>query len=192
MTEAPQTSTPALLLLDYEQLFTREDLPGPILDLACGDGRNGIFLASRSLPVILADRSESALEDARGLARQAGVEVEIWPVDLEGMEGDPLQGRSFGAILVFRYLHRPLLPTIRRALSPGGLLVYETFTSEQQRFGKPRNPEFLLRPGELLKWFGDWERVHYFEGIQTDPPRAVAQLIARKPMVSKPEGNDIR
>lgn len=192
MTEAPQTSTPALLLLNYEQLFTREELAGPILDLACGDGRNGIFLASRSLPVVLADRSESALEDARRLARQAGVEVKIWLVDLEGEGRDPLQGRSFGAVLVFRYLHRPLMPTIRRAVSPGGLLVYETFTGEQQRFGKPRNPEFLLRPGELLKWFGDWERIHYFEGIQTDPPRAVAQLVARKPVSPKSKEENMR
>jgi len=192
MTEAPQASTPALLLLDYEHLFAREDLPGPILDLACGDGRNGIFLASRSLPVILADRSEAALREARRLGGQAGVKVELWQVDLEEPSGDPLQGRAFGAILVFRYLHRPLMPSIRRSLAEGGLLMYETFTEEQPRFGKPRNPEFLLKPGELLEWFGDWERIHYFEGIQTDPPRAVAQLIARKPVSPKSKEENIR
>lgn len=192
MTGAPQVLQPASLLLRFAHLFTRRDLPGSILDLACGDGRNGIFLASRSLPVILADGSGAALREARRLARQAGAAVDVWQVDLEGGEGDPLQGRSFGAILVFRYLHRPLLPSLRRALSGGGLLIYETFTTEQPRFGKPRNPEFLLRPGELLEWFGDWERIYYFEGIREEPPRAVAQLIARKPRDPGQEARDIR
>ena len=59
--------------------------------------------------------------------------------------------------------------------------MYETFTKDQVRFGRPHNPEFLLKPGELLDWFGEWQRIHYFEGVRENPPRAVAQLVARKP-----------
>jgi hypothetical protein len=61
------------------------------------------------------------------------------------------------------------------------LLIYETFTVEQRKFGKPRNPDFLLNPGELLKLFKDWEVIHFFEGIKENPRRAVAQLVCRKP-----------
>jgi len=72
--------------------------------------------------------------------------VTIWKVDLER----PARTRSRGeysVILVFRYLHRPLMPCIRKALRTGGFLVYSTYTVDQAQFGKPRNPDFLLKPG---------------------------------------------
>jgi hypothetical protein len=65
-----------------------------------------------------------------------------------------------------------------------GLLIYETFTAEQPRFGKPRNPDYLLQSGELGHMFADWEVIHSFEGIKENPTRAVAQLVARKPTQS--------
>ena len=102
-------------------------------------------------------------------------------VDLEREDVNPLPEDSYGAILVFRFLHRPLIPFIKKALRNSGLLLYETFTVEQRRFGKPQDPGFLLRPGELLKMFEHWEIVHYFEGIMENPTRAVAQLVAHKP-----------
>jgi hypothetical protein len=69
---------------------------------------------------------------------------------------------------------------MRKALRRGGILIYETFTVEQPKFGKPHNPDFLLRPGELYEWFGDWETIHAFEGIKDNPRRAVAQIVCRK------------
>ena len=104
-------------------------------------------------------------------------------VYLEREDVNPLPEDSYGAVLVFRYLHRPLIPFIKKALRNSGLLLYETFTVEQRRFGKPQDPGFLLRPGELLKMFEHWEIVHYFEGIMENPTRAVAQLVCRKPTV---------
>jgi hypothetical protein len=94
---------------------------------------------------------------------------------------NPLPEDFYKGILVFRYLHRPLIPCINKALIKGGILIYETFTIEQPKFGKPHNPEFLLNPGELLEWFKDWEIIHHFEGIKEDPKRAVAQIVCRKP-----------
>jgi tellurite methyltransferase len=88
---------------------------------------------------------------------------------------------SSGAILVFRYLHRPLVPFIKKALVKGGVLIYETFTVDQRRFGKPHNPRFLLKPGELLDWFEDWKVIHYSEGIVGQPQRAIAQIVCTKP-----------
>jgi hypothetical protein len=64
---------------------------------------------------------------------------------------------------------------------PGGLVVYETFTVAQRRFGRPNNPDFLLRQGELKASFNDWELIHHFEGIRPDPDRGIARIVARKP-----------
>lgn len=171
---------PAQLLLKHLDLFTGGRLPGPILDVACGDGHNGIFLAMKHLAVVCCDKSREALERARRLANEQGVHVELWQVDLEGEGINPLPEESYGGIIVFRYLHRPLIPSIRKALKPEGILMYETFTVEQPKFGKPHNPDFLLKPNELREWFQDWMTIHFFEGIKGDPKRAVAQIICRK------------
>jgi len=172
---------PAALLRDFADLFTRVSLPGPVLDLACGTGRNGIFLAALGVPVILCDISEEALSRAKELARQRKVSPRFQVLDLEKEGTSPLEENAFGGILVFRYLHRPLMPAIRNALKSKGVLIYETFTVDQVRYGKPTNPDYLLKSGELQKWFADWEILHYSEVIQHDPERAVAQIVCRKP-----------
>ena len=101
-------------------------------------------------------------------------------MDLEEGEENPLPEETYTGIMVFRYLHRPLMPNIKKALQGGGILLYETFTVDQPRFGRPHNPDFLLKPGELLSWFGDWDIIHHFEGIKEKPKRAIAQLVCRK------------
>jgi SAM-dependent methyltransferase len=168
------------LLMAHVELFVEAASSGPVLDLACGDGHNGVFLAERGLEVICGDISREALERAGELAGRRGVTVSLWEVDLERPGINPLREDVYGAILVFRYLHRPLFPCIRKALRPGGLLVYETFTVEQAAFGRPRNPDHLLHPGELRQAFADWEILHSFEGLKENPRRAVAQLVCRK------------
>jgi tellurite methyltransferase len=171
---------PAQLLLEHLSLFTDRTLPGPILDLACGDGHNGILLAQNNLAVICCDKSRKTLARARRLAAENGVSVELWQVDLEREGINPLPEEFYSGILVFRYLHRPLIPSMKKALKKGGILIYETFTVEQPKFGKPHNPDFLLGPGELQKWFENWKIIHYFEGIKDNPKRAVAQIVCRK------------
>jgi len=171
---------PDELLTRYSYLFSDDLKDHPILDLACGDGHNGIFLASKGLSIVLADRSEEALSLARLNAQAAGVTVQFWQVNLEQEGVNPLEGLTFSAVLVFHYLHRPLIPCITKSLKQGGILIYETFTTEQARFGKPKNPAHLLKAGELLSWFHDWEVIHTFEGIIGVPPKAIAQLVCRK------------
>jgi hypothetical protein len=102
-------------------------------------------------------------------------------VDLEREEGNPLPKNAFEGIVVFRYLHRPLINPIKKALKKGGILIYETFTMEQRKFGKPRNPDFLLKQGEMSGWFAGWDILHHFEGIISAPERAVTQIVCRKP-----------
>jgi tellurite methyltransferase len=171
----------AKLLEEFSGLLTREELPGPVLDLASGDGHNGVYLATLGLQVTCCDRSGEALETASRLASEHGVHIRTWQADLEVAGVNPLPVEAFGAIVVFRYLHRPLLSCIRKALRHGGILVYETFTVDQSKFGKPRNPAHLLESGELREAFADWEVLHWFEGEKTDPLRAVAQIVCRRP-----------
>jgi len=181
LTLAKRVLKPAQLLVEHVELFLQKTSPGPVLDLACGNGDNGIFLAQRGCQVTCCDMSPESLSRAEKLAQANNARIETWQVDLEIDGVNPLPSDAYGAILVFRYLHRPLLECIRKALKNGGLLIYETFTVDQLKFGKPRNPDFLLNSGELLQTFGDWEVIHYFEGIRENPTRAVAQMICRKP-----------
>ena len=172
--------SPARFLLEHLDLFVTGVLPGPVLDLACGGGHNGILLASKGLSVVCCDRSPQALDQARTLAAEQAVKVELWQADLEQEGVNPLPEDFYGGILVFRYLHRPLIQHIMNALKKGGVLMYETFTVDQPRFGRPHNPDFLLKPGELRQWFDGWEILDSFEGIREDPKRAVAQIVCRK------------
>ena len=157
-----------------------------VLDLACGRGRNGLFLVSHNVPVIFADNNEAHLQSIRAaldLEETGAKNNECWLIDLEAGvdEGrNPLAGKIFDAVIVFNYLHRPLVPFIREAIRPGGLIVYETFTVDQKQFGRPRNPDFLLRRGELRQMFAGWELIESFEGEALNPERAIARLIARK------------
>jgi len=173
------------LLLDHLSLLTTMDRSLPVLDLACGTGRNGLVLAQHGIPVVFSDKDTLALDIVKQHLLEGALPGRIWQVDLEQAELNPLSGQSFSAIIGFRYLHRPLLPAIINAVSPGGLVVYETFTIENRRFGRPNNPEFLLRRGELKTIFRDWEMLYYFEGIRQNPDRGVAEIVVRKPKQAK-------
>jgi SAM-dependent methyltransferase len=147
----------------------------PILDLGCGTGRNGLFLASQGLPVVFADRNEDALATIKPSLPDNS---NTWLVDLEVPDSNPLSGQQYGAVIVYRYLHRPLFDAIKQAVKPGGLVIYETFTVAQAKLGRPKNPDFLLRPGELIEVFADWQVIHQFEGIANGS--AIAQIVANR------------
>lgn len=118
---------------------------GEALDLACGGGRHARLLAG------LGHRVEAVDRNAEALARLAGVAgVSVRVADLEHGPW-PYAGRRFAGIVVANYLHRPLLPLIEGALADGGVLIYETFMEGNERFGRPSNPDFLLRSQELLQ-----------------------------------------
>lgn len=106
--------------------------------------------------------------------------VEVLGADLEDGSPWPLGGRKFAGIVITNYLHRPLLPLLGHALAPGGLLIYETFAIGNERFGKPSNPAFLLRPGELLDFAQESQLtvLGYFSGEVAQPRPAVIQRLA--------------
>lgn len=175
------SSQPASLLLDHLDLLTEMDRSLPVLDLACGAGRNGLALARQGLSLVFADRSATALESVQQQLIESDLSARVWQVDLEQPQSNPLADLTCSALICFRYLHRPLFPAIRKIVIPGGLVVYQTFTVDQSQFGRPHNPDYLLRAGELKHQFRDWEQLHYFEGVLQDPSRAVAQIVTRKP-----------
>lgn len=155
-----------------------------MLDLACGSGRNGLYLVAQGQPVVFADREQSSLATISNKLDQNPLSS-FWCVDFEAADRDPLAGLSFSAIIVIRYLHRPLMQSIKNSIQPGGLIIYETFTIDQHQFGRPKNRDFLLQPGELADAFEGWEVLHHFEGLSiselSGKQQAISQLVARKP-----------
>ncbi len=145
------------------------------LDVACGSGRHARLLAGRGCRVTAVDRDPAA---AQALANEPN--VEFVQADLEADEW-PLGNRTFDAIVVTNYLHRPLFAALTRALAPGGLLVYETFAAGNAAFGRPSNPDYLLRPRELLDAFGaDMRLLGFEDGFTTQPKPAMVQRIAAR------------
>ncbi len=151
---------------------------GTVLDLACGSGRHTRFLRSRGHPVVALDRDISRLDDLHDAAGVEAIEA-----DLEDGAPWPLGDRQLAGIVVTNYLHRPLFPAIVRAVAPGGVLIYETFAIGNERFGKPSNPDFLLRPGELIDAVRGMLRVIAYEDgiVQTPRPAAIQRLCAIRP-----------
>lgn len=154
-----------------------------ILDLAAGGGRHARLLRRLGHNVLAVDRDISGLAD---LIDDPGAEIRA--IDLETgppYPADwPLTGELFAGIVVTNYLHRPLLPALPGALAPGGVLLYETFAIGNERFGRPSNPDFLLRPGELPSLAAAHNLVilDYFHGETIAPKPAVIQrLAARRP-----------
>ncbi len=145
---------------------------GSVLDLAAGGGRHARWFLSSEHPVLALDRDLSHLD---GLQHPLLERVEA---DLEGSEGWPLGDRTFDAVVVTNYLWRGILDDIVGAVRPDGVLIYETFAEGNERFGRPRRPEFLLQPGELLAKVAPRLEVVAFEhGYLDHPSERVVQRI---------------
>lgn len=153
---------------------------GEVLDLACGTGRHAKMLAALGHPVLAVDR------DGAALASAAGQGIQTLQIDLE-QDGErptswPFIPGRYAGVVVTNYLHRPLLNEIMSSLMPGGVVIYETFAEGNQRFGKPSNPNFLLRSGELLRAVQNAQPnplrvVAFEEGYISQPAPAMVQRI---------------
>lgn len=145
---------------------------GTVLDLAAGHGRHTRFLLARGHRVTATDIDVSDLRDLEQHAR-----CEIIEADLETGKW-PFIGRAFGGIVVTNYLHRPHFSRLLAAVAPGGVLLIESFGAGNERYGRPRNPDFLLQPGELLQTFaGELQVVAYEHGLERAPRAAVRQRL---------------
>ena len=156
-TKTNKPPLPATVLFDNVHLLPRE---GTALDLACGRGGNALFLARRGLAVTARDQSAVAVEELQRAAMTAALPLVAEIGDVERLPWPP--GR-FDVIVVSRYLCRALAPVICNRLADGGLLFYQTYTNEKPEGVGPGNPDYLLRPNELLRLFGDLEVRYYRE-----------------------------
>ncbi len=150
---------------------------GTVLDVACGQGRHVRWFAALGHRVTGVDRADDALAGLSGLAETVLADIENgpWPLVQAG------QPRQFDAVVVTNYLWRPLLPTLADSVTPGGLLIYETFAAGNATVGRPANPDFLLQPGELLARFADWRVIGFEDGFLPQPERFVQRLCAVRP-----------
>ncbi len=145
-----------------------------VLDVACGSGRHLHYLHTLGHHVTGVDQDISAAQPLASNSEliQADLETGPWPLlDKEGP-------RLFDAVVVCNYLWRPLWPSLLASLAPGGVLLYETFASGHEQLGRPRNPDFLLQPGELLTRCQSLQIVAYECGLEPAPPRVVQRIAA--------------
>lgn len=154
---------------------------GEILDLACGGGRHSRLALGLGYRVVAVDRDTSGLKDFRGNKSLEIIETDLETATPFAPKG-PFHGRTFTGIIVTNYLHRPILSGLIGALADDGVLIYETFAAGNERYGHPRNPDYLLRPGELLETVQNGVQnglqvIAYEYGLIHDPRTAVVQRL---------------
>jgi SAM-dependent methyltransferase len=141
---------------------------GDVLDVACGGGRHARWFVERGMGVVAVDRVPQSIPGAKFVQ-----------ADLEAGGAWPFARDTFAGIVVTNYLYRPLFPDLRASLAPDGVLIYETFMLGNERYGRPSNPSFLLRPGELLSAFGDLRVIAFEQGrVSTPKPALIQRLCA--------------
>ncbi len=173
---------PAPLLARFVTEFmpAHQIQPEQGLDIGCGAGRDMVYLAMHGWQMTGIDYIPGALQRAQQLANSQHVTVTTLQVDLETGQ-DPFGAFAdgqFALICVARYLHRPLFPWLKRLLKPGGVVIYQTFMQGSEKFGSPRNPNFLLKAGELADVFTGADIL--LDTVETlDDGRPVSAFIAR-------------
>jgi SAM-dependent methyltransferase len=178
---APAQDAPSQWLLDNEDLLRSVAVPGRrALDVAAGNGRNALLLASLGFAVDALDISDVAIEQLRATARERNLPIHGRLCDLED---ERLPDGTYDVVVTMNYLQRDLFAALEAAVAPGGLLVFETFgPGHLDELGASTNPAFVLGPGELPDAFGELEVVRYEEGVveRSGRPKGVASLVARR------------
>lgn len=171
---APEDRAPAPWLVASEPLLARP--PARALDVACGDGRNALYLAQRGFVVDAVDISDVAIDALATAARACNLAVHPCRRDLERQ---PLPARGYDLIVQIRYLQRSLFPALAAALAPGGILVMETFA----RGHSGMSDRYLLERGELLRVFPDLRVLRYRQSATrtASGARVVTGVVAQRP-----------
>ena len=164
---------PAQFLVENTELLPK----GRALDLAMGKGRNAVYLAKVGFEVEGVDISPEAVSAALESAEEAGVMVKAQVADLE--KDFHIKEDAYDVIICFNYLQRSRIPEMKNGLRRGGMIVYETYIIDQAQFGKPKNPDYLLKHNELLDMFREFRCLRYQEGI-FEGQRAIASIIAQR------------
>jgi 2-polyprenyl-3-methyl-5-hydroxy-6-metoxy-1,4-benzoquinol methylase len=168
---------PNPFLKKYIHLLPR----GKALDIASGEGRNAVFLARQGFEVDAVDISDKGLKKAQKLAREQGVKIKTFLVDLDQYQ---IEKERYDLIANFYYLKRRLIPRIKKGIKKGGRVIFETYLLEHRTLGTggPKQAKYFLKPNELLRLFKNFRILFYREGIfkEGERKKAVASLIAEK------------
>ncbi len=157
-----------------------------VLDLAAGSGRNGRYLMRKGCRAVFIDRNTDALQDLMNMPNTTVISAELEGRSCPFGPGGPLEAMTFDAVIVVNYLFRPLMAGLINAIAPGGVLIYETFSRGNEEFARPRNPDHLLRSGELLDVVaGRMQVIAYEHGRLdiTDIPGVKQRLCAFKDLM---------
>ena len=168
---------PSPWLIENADLLSRG---GRVLDVACGRGRHALLLASAGFQVHAVDRDPDAVAFVERTAERLSLQLQADVIDLETDPPPSLGSQEYDLVLGFNYLHRALMPAIRDAVKPGGLIYYQTFTTRQAERGRPINPAFLLREGELAELLAPFTVLRAREG-EFDGA-FVSSIVARRPL----------
>jgi 2-polyprenyl-3-methyl-5-hydroxy-6-metoxy-1,4-benzoquinol methylase len=175
-----QTKQDAALFLRAIFESQHWDVPaGRALDIACGSGRNALFLAEKGFEITGVDISAVALALAEQRAQQKSLSILWRQADLENYT---IEAAAYDLIVNIDYLQRSLLPAITAALKLGGFVIFETYLIDQQTIGHPNNPDYLLQHNELLRYFPDFRVLYYREGkgFSNGAPSFRAGIFAQK------------
>ena len=177
--ERQRREQPALFLRQVFESGHADITAGHALDIACGSGRNALFLAEKGFEVTGIDISAVALAHAEQRAKQKSLSILWRQADLENYT---LEAAAYDLIVNIDYLQRSLLPAITAALKLGGFVIFETYLIDQQTIGHPNNPDYLLKHNELLRYFPDFRVLYYREGIFSEGGEAAyrAGILAQK------------
>jgi tellurite methyltransferase len=174
----PEAAAPHHLVTRFAPAFPRQR---PIIDIAMGRGLDAVFLARSGLRVVGLEGSSTAIDLARHAARRSGTTIDTILGDARLL---PFKDGIAGGVVVFYFLERQILGDLIRLLTPGGILLYETFLKRQATVGTggPRNPDYLLDDGELFQRFSSLDLLFYEEGVfdSGGVQRAVARYAGRK------------
>ncbi len=154
---------------------------GEALDIACGQGRNAVFLAEHGFKVTGYDISDQGLEQLRAEGQKRNLEITLKQIDLE--KSPDLPRLTFDVVLNFFYLQRSLFSALMKSVRPGGVVVVRTFSSAGNFPGPPGNPDFVLEPGELLRIFSGWDILIHEEGLEPSKKGgSLTGIVARRPL----------
>ncbi len=164
----------------WSHLVPRDVAAGRVLDVACGAGRHLLYFLKQNRPVAGIDIAQEAIEKiANQLSDEDKSRCQLIEADIENGAW-PIQGEQFAGVVITNYLWRPLLPTLLQSVAEGGVLLYETFCAGNESVGKPSRPDFLLEPGELLRFCerGGLRVIAYEDGFLSEPDRFMQRIVA--------------
>lgn len=174
---------------------------GPVLDLACGNGRHGRYFLDLGYPVTFIDKDTSGIDDlsTHNNAELMSYDLENSYLESHNLENSylksnnlkisapernapwPFKENQFSGIIVTNYLHRPLFFHLKTTVKPGGIIIYKTFSVGNEKFGRPRNPNFLLQEDELRTIFSkQFRELAFFQGLETHPERIVQAICVQR------------